>query len=94
MSQPYDTPLFGDPEPPKAQRVQSHKDRDDAANKITWRRYKVAGIVCWEWVNKPVEGMRCGPAVWLRILGADQRALCAAHRQEYLFQEQRTTKGS
>ena len=84
MSQPYDTPLFGDPDQP-GQRVQSHKEKDDAANKVIWRRYKIAGIVCWEWINgHPPAAQRCGPATWLRVQGPDQRALCSRHKQEYL----------
>jgi hypothetical protein len=81
-----DVPLFGDDTPVPARR-QSAKDVDDAANKIYWRRYKVAGIVCWEWINAKVQGMRCGPATWLRIQGPDQRALCSRHKQEYLDRE-------
>lgn len=89
MSQPYDMPLFGEPDPPKARRQESAKDVDDAANKVYWRRYKVAGIVCWEWINVPKQGMRCGPATWLRLQGPDQRALCSRHKQEYLDREAR-----
>lgn len=90
MSQPYDEPLFGGQEPAKEQRQQSAKDADDAANKVYWRRYKVAGIVCWEWANAQNWAFadRCGPAVWLRVQGADQRALCSRHKQEYLDREQ------
>jgi hypothetical protein len=80
--------LFGDPEPARPARAESAKDRDDAANKVYWRRYKVAGIVCWEWINNPAEGMRCGPATWLRLQGPDQRALCPRHKQEYLDRDQ------
>lgn len=81
--------LFGEPDPPKAQRLQSAKDKDDAANKIVWRRYKVAGIVCWEWVNSPhgIRRSQCGPATWLRVQGPDERALCSRHRQAYLDRE-------
>jgi len=86
LSQPYDLPLFGEPDAPSA-RQQSAKDVDDAANKVYWRRYKVAGIVCWEWINNPREGLRCGPATWLRLQGPDQRALCPRHKQEYLDAE-------
>jgi hypothetical protein len=81
-------PMFDQPAAP-VQRQLSAKDKDDALNKVTWRRYKVAGIVCWEWVNSP-DGLRqsqCGPATWLRVQGADQRALCFRHRQEYLHRE-------
>lgn len=88
MSQPYDVPLFGDPEQPKPARQQSAKDADDAVNKVYWRRYKVAGIVCWEWINgHPPARERCSPAVWLRIQGTDQRALCSRHKQQYTDDE-------
>lgn len=90
MSQPYDLPLFGEPDQPKVRNL-SAKDIDDAQNRIYWRRYKVAGIVCWEWINNPVQGMRCGPATWLRLQGPDQRALCSRHKQEYLDREQLDT---
>lgn len=85
MSQPYDQPfdLFGDTPEPKPGRKQSAKDVDDAINKVYWRRYKIAGIVCWEWINRPAPGQRCGPATWLRLQGPDQRALCSRHKQEY-----------
>lgn len=83
-------PLFGEPE--KAQRELSKKDVDDAANKVYWRRYKIAGIVCWEWINgKPPARDRCGPATWLRLQGEDQRALCPRHKQEYLDAEALST---
>ena len=87
MSQPYDVPLFGGEEPARPARQQSAKDVDDAANKVYWRRYKVAGIVCWEWINRPQQGMRCGPATWLRLQGEDHRALCSRHKQEYMDRE-------
>lgn len=89
MSQPYDSPfdIFGAPEQ-RPERTQSAKDVDDAANKVYWRRYKVAGIVCWEWINGvPPARERCAPATWLRIQGSDQRALCPRHKQEYLDRE-------
>ena len=87
MSQPYDMPLFGEPDVPATKRQQSAKDVDDAANKVYWRRYKIAGIVCWEWINGKPPGVRCGPATWLRLQGPDQRALCSRHKQEYLDRE-------
>jgi hypothetical protein len=89
VSQPYDVPLFGSPDPVRAERIQSAKDADDAANKVYWRRYKIAGIVCWEWINAPqaLRQSQCGPATWLRIQGPDQRALCYRHRQDYLDRE-------
>lgn len=87
MSQPYDVPLFGADEPATPKRQQSAKDADDAANKVYWRRYKVAGIVCWEWANGSQQ-TPCAPATWLRVQGADQRALCSRHKQEYLDREQ------
>lgn len=77
-------PLFGEPDEPAPKRAESAKDRDDAANKVYWRRYKVAGIVCWEWINGQPPGVRCGPATWLRLQGQDQRALCSRHKQEYM----------
>jgi hypothetical protein len=86
MSQPYDTPLFGDPEPPKAQRKLSHKDLDDAANKITWTRYKVAGVQCSDCVLEHTKGQRAGigSASWMRVQGEDKRVLCYHHKAEYL----------
>ncbi len=77
--------LFGEPDAPKPQRIQSAKDRDDAA-KIVWRRYRVAGVVCYEYLT-PDGTARCGPATWVRVVGTDQRALCARHRQVYLERE-------
>jgi hypothetical protein len=38
LSQPYDMPLFGEPDAPATKRQQSAKDVDDAANKVYWRR--------------------------------------------------------
>lgn len=78
--------LFGEPDPPKAVRVESAKDRDDAANKIIWRRYKVAGVICHERIN-PGAPANCGSATWLRIQGPKEIALCGRHRQEYLEAE-------
>lgn len=78
--------LFGEPDEPAVQRVQSAKDRDDAANKIVWRRYKVSGVICHESIN-PHTPARCGPATWLRIHGPEEKALCSRHRQEYLEAE-------
>lgn len=89
MSQPYDQPLFGDPDPPKAQRQQSHKDRDDAVNKIVWTRYKIPGIQCVDCTNEYREGQRPTilSASWIRIQGEDKRALCYQHKAEYLSRE-------
>ena len=86
MSQPYDTPLFGEPDPPKAQRVQSHKEKDDAANRIVWTRYKVAGVQCSDCVVEYPQGRRTsiGPASWMRVKGEDKRVLCWFHKAEYL----------
>lgn len=93
MSQPYDVPLFGDPDPPRVQRQQSHKDRDDAANKIIWTRYKVAGVQCVDCTNEHHRGMRTGigSASWMRVQGEDKRVLCYQHKAEYLARENRTT---
>ena len=90
MSQPYDVPLFGDPDPPKAARQQSHKDLDDAANKIVWTRYKVAGVQCSECVTRYQQGLRVsiGIASWMRVQGTDKRVLCYPHKSEYLSREQ------
>lgn len=86
MSQPYDTPLFGEPDPPRVQRQQSHKDRDDAANKITWTRYKVAGVQCSDCVVEHTSGGRTGigAASWMRVQGEDKRVLCYHHKAEYM----------
>lgn len=87
MSQPYDTPLFGEPDQPKAQRQQSHKDKDDAANKVTWTRYKVAGVQCSDCVLEHTrsEGWsQIGAASWMRVQGGDKRVLCYRHKAEYL----------
>jgi hypothetical protein len=86
MSQPYDVPLFGDPEPAKTVRALSHKDRDDAANKIVWTRYKVSGIQCVDCVIEYPKGLRMGigAANWMRVQGEDKRVLCWMHKAEYL----------
>jgi hypothetical protein len=86
LSQPYDVPLFGEPDKPKAQRVQSAKDKDDAANKVTWTRYKVKGVQCSDCVVEYPQGRRTsiGPGSWLRIHGDDKRVLCWFHKAEYL----------
>lgn len=86
MSQPYDVPLFGEPDPPKAQRELSKKDLDDAANKIVWTRYKVAGVQCVDCVIEYPKGLRTGigSANWMRVQGQDKRVLCWMHKAEYL----------
>ena len=86
MSQPYDEPLFGEPDKPKPQRVQSHKDRDDAANKITWTRYKVPGVQCSDCVVQHTRDgwSQIGAASWMRVQGQDKRVLCYRHKAEYM----------
>ncbi|UOK18382.1 hypothetical protein SEA_BRUHMOMENT_66 [Arthrobacter phage BruhMoment] len=86
MSQPYDVPLFGDPDTPKPQRERSKKEQDDAANKIVWTRYKVAGVQCSDCVVEFPLGRRTsiGPGAWLRVKGEDKRVLCWYHKAEYL----------
>lgn len=90
MSQPYDTPLFGEPDAPKPQRKLSKKDLDDAANKITWTRYRVPGTQCVDCVIEFPKGLRTsiGRGVWLRVQGEDKRVLCIHHKGEYLHREQ------
>lgn len=94
MSQPYDTPLFGKPDKPKPVRKQSAKDKDDAANKIIWTRYKVAGVQCSDCVVEHTQGKRVGigGASWMRVQGDDKRVLCYHHKAEYMHREN-TTKG-
>ena len=86
MSQPYDEPLFGPPDKPKVARQKSHKDLDDAANKVTWTRYKVAGVHCSDCAVEYPLGKRVsiGPAAWMRVQGEDKRVLCYYHKAEYL----------
>lgn len=86
MSQPYDVPLFGDPDPPKVQRQQSAKDKDDALNKIVWTRYKVPGVQCVDCTVEYPQGLRVsiGIASWMRVQGEDKRVLCYHHKSEYL----------
>lgn len=86
MSQPYDLPLFGEPDPPKVTRGQSAKDKDDAVNKIVWTRYKVAGVQCVDCALEYPQGRRVsiGIASWMRVHGEDKRVLCYHHKGEYL----------
>lgn len=86
MSQPYDVPLFGDPDPPKAQRTQSHKEKDDAANKVVWTRYKVPNVQCVDCTTEYRSNRRetITAASWLRVQGQDKRPLCYQHKAEYL----------
>lgn len=91
MSQPYDTPLFGEPDPPKVQRTQSAKEKDDAANRIIWTRYKVAGVHCVDCTNEYRKHHRqtIGAAAWMRVQGEDKRVLCYQHKAEYVARENR-----
>jgi hypothetical protein len=96
MSQPYDLPLFGDPDQPAPARVRSHKDLDDAANKIVWTRYKVAGVQCSDCVLAHTRGLRAGigSASWMRVQGQDKRVLCYHHKAEYMHRENTQPKGT
>lgn len=86
MSQPYDLPLFGDPDPPRTEREKSAKEKDDALNKVLWTRYRVAGIQCVDCVIEYPLGLRTGigAANWMRTHGQDKRVLCWMHKAEYL----------
>ena len=96
MSQPYDQPLFGDPDPPKVQRVRSAKENDDAINRVIWTRYKIAGVLCVDCTTEYPQGKRAGisAASWLRVHGEDKRVLCYDHKAEYMYRETHTTKGT
>lgn len=81
MSQPYDVPLFGGPDPAKVQRVQSHKDRDEAANKVTWRRTAGQMTACRDCLT----GTRAtgGPtrtASFIRTEAGAELPLCYQHK--------------
>lgn len=87
MSQPYDQPLFGEPDPPKPQRELSKKDLDDAANKIVWTRYKIAGVQCSDCVIEHTRSngwAQITAASWMRVQGQDKRVLCYRHKAEWL----------
>lgn len=79
--------LFGEPDEPKPQRLQSAKDRDDAANKVVWRRYKGPSIQCQDCVAERANRAGIGRVTWIRKLGDEERALCYHHRGEYLHRE-------
>lgn len=77
MSQPYDVPLFGEPDPPKTERIRSRREQDDAVNKVSYIRYKGSEKrLCQDCYE---EGEAYG-AAYLRVHGQDQRPLCFRHR--------------
>lgn len=93
MSQPYDTPLWGDPDPPKPQRPLTAKEQDDAVNRIVWTRHKVSGVGCCDCITERREQPASRPpiaaATWLRVQGQDKAAVCYRHKAEWQFRDDR-----
>jgi len=83
LSQPYDQPLPGfDAAVPTPARVQSAKDRDDAAHKVTWRKYKGAPRGCQDCFDEIQSGTRnvFGRSVFIRAVGGIERPICYEHK--------------
>lgn len=82
MSQPYDVPLFGDPDPAKAKRELSRKEQDDAANKVTWRRYKGQPRSCQDCFEEIQQHKRMtfGKAAFIRSHRGVDRPICYEHK--------------
>lgn len=83
MSQPWDIPLFGEPEPVAGAVtwVLSERDKEEAA-RPRWLRYRGPAVPCAK--TSPDPRRRCRPVTWLLVHGGKETALCSMHKQEHL----------
>lgn len=72
-------PLFGEPDVPATARKLTAKDRDDALNKVTWRRYKGTSRPCEDCFTDGGR-LKPRPSVWVREQAKVEAFLCYHHK--------------
>lgn len=86
MSQPYDIPLFGEPDAAPVARTPTAKDKDDALNKVSWRPNKSGRRLCNDCFDNNVR--TTVNATWVRTQNGLDLYLCYRHKALRLEQEQ------